>query len=498
VPLYPNFLGPSYTAQSPIADGERTMNWYPEPAEVAGQSGPMALYPTPGVTSLATASDSPGRAMAAIKDRTFAVIGRTLFEISSTYVLTNRNASVPMVDDGKPATISWNGDGGNELFITSGNYGYLFNLGTNTFSEVRDPASDGGSSVGAHLNGYFIALDSETSTIYISDLLDGATWQATQKAQRSIESDPWVSMAVLNRQLWLLGSRTSEVWFDAGEVPFPFVPHPSGLVQYGCAAVFSPVVTGTTLLWLTTTSDGTGQVVETTDFDPQVVSSFPVAKSISGYGTISDAVGDSYMQLGHRFYVLTFPTEQSTWVYDATRDMQLTTQQRWTERGTWISKDNQFQAWRPLFSTYQNNEILVLDRTNDKLYRLDHTVGTDVEDRVIRRLRRPPALFQDNAVLRVGTFELFLEPGLGTETGDGVNPQVSMRISGDGGKTFGNEHLAGAGAIGKFGARTRWLRCGSGRRWMPEIVCTDPIPWRLLGASVSVQDDTTRASAESG
>ena len=490
---YPNFLGPSYVAQSPIADGERTMNWYAEPAQVPGESGPMALYPTPGVTSLVTADDAPGRAMIAVKDRTFCVMGRTLYEISSTYVLTSRNPSTPMVNDGKPATISWNGDGGGELFITSGNYGYIFTLSSNAFAQVRDPAVDGGTTMGAQLDGYFIALDTSTSTIYLSDLLDGTTWDATQYQQRLIESDPWVSIAVLNRQLWLLGSLTSEVWFDSGKTPFPFEPHPSGLVLYGCAAPYSTVVTGETLVWLAATKDGIGQVVQTTDFTPDVVSSLAVSTALAGYSTIGNAIGDSYSEIGHTFYVLTFPTEQKTWAFDITPNMPLPSPQRWAERGTWISEENVYEAWHPCYSTYQNSELLILDHTSGVLYRLSHSVGTDVDGRVIRRVRRPPSLFAQNEVLRVSAFQLFLEPGLGLVSGQGSDPQVSLRISGDGGKTFGNELWSGAGKIGKFGARTRWLRCGSGRRWMPEVVVSDPIPWRLLGASVFIQEDSTRA-----
>ena len=474
------------------------MNWYAEPAQVPGESGPMALYPTPGVTSLVTADDAPGRAMIAVKDRTFCVMGRTLYEISSTYVLTSRNPSTPMVDDGKPATISWNGDGGGELFITSGNYGYLFTLSSNAFAQVRDPAVDGGTTMGAQLDGYFIALDTSTSTIYLSDLLDGTTWDATQFQQRSIESDPWVSMAVLNRQLWLLGSLTSEVWYDSGATPFPFEPHPSGLVLYGCAAPYSTIVTGESLVWLAATRDGIGQVVQTSDFTPDVVSSFAVSTALAGYGTISDAIGDSYSEIGHTFYVLSFPTDQKTWAFDVTPNMALSSPQRWAQRGTWISADNDYEAWHPCYSTYQNAELLILDRTSGILYRLSHAVGTGVDGRPIRRVRRAPSLFQENEVLRVSVFELFLEPGLGTATGQGSDPQVALRVSGDGGKTFGNERLAGAGPIGAFGVRTRWLRCGSGRRWMPEVVVTDPIPWRLLGAGVYVQEDTTRLNRGGG
>jgi hypothetical protein len=501
VAVYPNFLGPSSVAQSPVADGERTMNWYAEPSSVPGELGPMSLYPTPGVTSLVTSGDAPGRAMIAVKDRTFCVIGRTFYELSSTipsipgpvsttYILTSRNPSLPMVNDGNPATLSWNGDGGGEVFITSGNYGYLFTLSSNAFAKVRDPASEGGTTMGCQLDGYFVALDTATSTIYISDLLDGTTWDATQFQQRMIASDPWVSMAVLNRQLWLLGSLTSEVWFNNNAFPFPFIPHPSGLVEYGCSAPYSRVVTGDSLIWLAATHDGIGRVVQAKDFSPDVVSSFAVSVAISGYDTIKNAIGDSYTELGHTFYVLTFPEDNKTWAFDVTTNMNLTAPQRWAERGTWISENNVYEAWHPCYSTYQGCETLILDRESGVVYRLSSSVGTDVEDRVIRRVRRAPALFNENRVLRIGTFELFLEPGLGTVSGQGSDPQVSLRVSKDGGKTFGNEMLSGAGKIGEFSERTRWLRCGSGRKWMPEVVVTDPIPWRLLGASISVQEDT--------
>ena len=88
---YPDFCGPSFVAQSPFSDGEKTMNFYAESASVPGQSGPMALYPTPGVTKLVTADDAPGRALAVAAGRMVCVMGRTLYEMSDTYVLTSRN-----------------------------------------------------------------------------------------------------------------------------------------------------------------------------------------------------------------------------------------------------------------------------------------------------------------------------------------------------------------------------------------------------------------------
>jgi len=237
LPPFPNFVGGSYIAQSPLQDNEQTINFYVEPVEGPSGKAQFVLYPTPGVESVGSAGvASSGRASFAMDGRAFVVIGSGFYEDSLNGALTPLNPALPMDVDTYPATISTNGDGGVQLFITSGNNGYIYDLGSGVFSLVRT----GGTRIGAHLDGYFIALDADISTFYLSDLLDGTTWDSTQWAQRSIQPDPWISLAVFGRFLWLFGEQTSEVWEDTGAFPFPFEPHPSGLVDFGIAAPFSP------------------------------------------------------------------------------------------------------------------------------------------------------------------------------------------------------------------------------------------------------------------
>ena len=49
------------------------------------------------------------------------------------------------------------------------------------------------------------------------------------------------------------------------------------------------------------------------------------------YPMLSDAFGYCYSDGGHTFYVLTFPSGNATWVYDATTAM-------WHERSTWTGE----------------------------------------------------------------------------------------------------------------------------------------------------------------
>ena len=69
---------------------------------------------------------------------------------------------------------------------------------------------------------------------------DGTVWDHTQIVQRSAAPDPWIAMTVINNEIWLMGSQTTEVWFFSRRLPVsPFEPVPGQLIEQGCAAAFS-------------------------------------------------------------------------------------------------------------------------------------------------------------------------------------------------------------------------------------------------------------------
>ncbi len=98
----------------------------------------------------------------------------------------------------------------------------------------------------------------------------------------------------------------------------------------------------------------------------------------------------------------------------------------------------------------------------------------------IRRQRRfllPSS--PDNKRITIPVLELLLRPGIGTA--DVPNPQVMLRISKDGGKTWGPERWRSAGAVGRYADRVRWLRAtGNYRNAVCEITVTDPVDWQFL------------------
>lgn len=411
---YASFIGPSSTAQSALVDQERTMNLYVEVSESKGAASKLALYQIPGVTEIDTTGrllGGVGRAHIYIGGREFAVKGPVFVEIDSAGVQTSRGT---VSTDGNPATISSNGDGGGQLLITSAGNAFCYDLTANTLTQIA--FLDGKATMGISSDGFGLVLDASTSTVWISDVLDFTTWDPTQFIQRSQAPDPLVAIGVSNKYLYFIGSQTGEVWFNAGTSPIPFQPHPSGLFNFGCSAPWSLRIVGSAICWLGSSVNGAGQVLRATGFQPDDISTYATEYAFSKFSTVADAIGDSYDELGHTFYILSFPTGKSTWAWDEQT-------QSWAERGDWISSERRYDVWRPCFHAFAFNQHRMLSLSSAEIYVMSPNVYTDSTGNGIRWLRRAPSIVQENRRVFYGTFELFMGVGHGltaTPTGNGL------------------------------------------------------------------------------
>ena len=472
---YPGFIGASDRSQSPIADCEETMNWLLERLPQNAKSQ-WALYPTPGQQAWASVSQVGTRGLFQENGRCFSVVGTIPYELFS-----NKTTSVlgTVAQDSNPATIVTNGATGGQAFFTTGTNGYLLNLTTGAFSQVLT----GDATMGAMLDGFFIAFNKATSEFRLSDLNDGTTWDPTQFASRTSAPDNWQAMVVNAPDIWLIGEKTGDVWYDAGTFPFPFAPRPGATFKYGTPATFSVVPIGQSVMWLSRTAEGAGIVVQAAGYNPQRVSSSALETAIKTYErdfTISDAEAFGYLDSGHTYYVLTFPTAKATWVYDLSTGA-------WHQRGTWLPNSNMYDFWHPRVHCYAFGKHLVGDRNSGQISELDVTFGTEADGSAIRRRRVAPSLFHENQLLPEGTLQVFLEAGLGTSTGQGFNPMGMLRSSDDGGKTWGRERQGSLGKIGEYTRRVRFTRLGQSRDRVYEFSVSDPIPARVIDAYIGYE-----------
>lgn len=111
---------------------------------------------------------------------------------------------------------------------------------------------------------------------------------------------------------------------------------------------------------------------------------------------------------------------------------------------------------------------------------------------IIRRLRRF-MLPWDNANRQkfISRLEIILQAGIGLVSGQGSDPIVMLRVSKDGGKTWGNEIQMQAGAMGEYQRRVYVNILGRGRNWVFEVSVSDPVDWQFIQCAVDVEEGTS-------
>lgn len=109
----------------------------------------------------------------------------------------------------------------------------------------------------------------------------------------------------------------------------------------------------------------------------------------------------------------------------------------------------------------------------------------------IRRMRRSPHLTEEQFLLFVSRFQLELQTGVGLSSGQGSDPMLMLRVSRNGGKTWGNEVWVSAGKIGQYTRRAIWRRVGRGRDLVFEVSMSDPVLWAIVEATVDVTKGTS-------
>jgi len=475
---YPFFIGPAYTSQSVNLDGEDCVNLYVEQSESPGAKAQFALYPTPGFELIGSFPTAPIKQLYEVNGRNFVVSGNTFYEVLSLSPFTFIARGV-MATDTNPATMCSNGEAGNQVFITSGGQGYCFDLGTNAFANVISGVIQGG-----FLDGYFLALNKTTSQLFVSDLEDGMTWDPLQFTQRNTAADNWIGFTVTHREVWLHGSRTSEVWYDAGSFPFPLQPIPGAFIEQGTVSSFSTCTVDSTDIWLGQSKDGKTVVWRNSGYTPQRISTHAVEYAFSKYADVSDAIAWTYQDQGHYFYVLTFPTANATWVFDTGTSL-------WHRRGFWDGTTTDFQAQRNAFHAMMSGKHVTGDRVLGTLYEQTINSSQDADGRLLRRLRRATHLSNEQQRMYYFQAQLDMEVGLGTAYNSGSDPQIMLRTSDDGGHVYSTERWASGGKMGQFKQRVLWRRLGRSRDRVFEVSFTEPIPWRLINFYLQIEPGTS-------
>ena len=378
------------------------------------------------------------------------------------------------------------------------------------------PSTDGafsGATTVDVIDNYFVYSRPSSQQFGASDALSPISQQLSF-ASKDGAPDQLVALIVDHREVYLMGESSSEVWVDAGLFPFPFQRIPGTSTQHGIAAQNSVSRVGNSFAYVSRNLRGQGQIMQMNGYIPQRISTHAVENTLVNQ-YINDAIAWTYQLEGHEVYVVSFPTINITWAFDATTGLWY----KWL----YCTTANQYQRHRGNCSCVFQGMVLVGDYANGKIYELDSTNYTD-DGNNIRRLRRAPHLVSDLQRQYFEELQIQFQPGVGT-TGLSKNqniflqspyyitptgvliipanqsvvlgnqsaisqstettlPQAMLRWSDDGGSTWSNEHWVTIGQTGKYQNRAIWRRLGQARDRVFEVVVSDPVKAVIVSANL--------------
>ena len=464
-------LGSSYVARSVNAADSRMVNLFPEIVADGGKQ-PAFLQRAPGLRQLVQLPTGPVRGLWTFGDYAYAVSGTRFYQIDSNWVYTDKGGvagtgPVNMVDNGT------------QLFIAAGANGYIYNANTDVFAQITDPDFAGAVGVG-FLDGYFVFNEPNSQKFWVTSLYDGTSVDPLDFASAEGSPDDLVTLIVDHREVWLFGQTSVEVWYNAGLPDFPLARIQGAFNEIGCQAPYSVAKLDNALFWLGKDARGNGIVYRSKGYSGERVSTHAVEWQIQQYTTLADAVAYTYQQDGHAFYVLNFPTANTTWVYDVSTGV-------WHERAGW--ENDQFTRQRGQCQMNFADEIVIGDYVAGTLYAYDLNVYSEAGavQKWLRSWRALPTGQNDLKRTTQHSLQLDCESGVGLVTGQGSDPQVMLRWSDDGGHTWSNEHWKSMGKIGEYYNRVIWRRLGMTlklRDRVYEISGTDPVKIAIMGAEL--------------
>jgi len=404
-------LGSAYVARSINAADNRMVNLFPEIVPEGGKEAAF-LNRAPGLTLLATVGTGPIRGLWTFNGVGYVVSGLSLYSINSSYTAT----FLGTVSGTGPVSMA---DNGTQLFIACNGPSYIYNSLTNVFVQITDPDFPGALTVG-YLDGYFVFIQPNTQKLWVTALLEGTSVDPLDFASAEGSPDNLVSMIVDHREVWLYGTNSVEVWYDAGTSPFPLVPVQGAFNEVGCIAAFSVAKLDNGIFWLGADARGKGIVYRANGYTAARVSTHAVEWQIQQYGNLSDAIAYTYQQDGHSFYVLIFPSANTTWVYDVATSL-------WHERAAFIN--GSFTRHRSNCQMAFSNEIVVGDHELGNIYAFDLDVFSDAgaAQRWLRSWRALPT--GQNDLKRSAHHSLQLDAETGAVDDSFATPVVIVDVS---------------------------------------------------------------------
>lgn len=327
----------------------------------------------------------------------------------------------------------------------------------------------GSASSVCYLDGYFIFTStSDLSMFYICGLMDPTNFDALDFAHADASPNVIVRGVAYRGDVWFMGQSAVEIWYDSGDLDFPFRRRPGGVIPRTCGGAPSCGTGDGSVFWVGVD----GIVYRSAGYAAQRISTHGVEAQLRELGGVAP-IGVIYTQNGHIFYAMTAGT--TTWVYDCATQL-------WHTRSSSIDGST---PWRIISASNVNDIPLLGDSRSGNLFyaNLDHSIENG--DPVVHIATLPP-LYASTRRAFCSRLEVEMEVGSPPEGLPVTTPNVTLQWSDDGGYSFsGGPRQMPFGPKAAYRTRVFTTRLGSFRQRTFRLTTTRHTTYYAVDADIT-------------
>ncbi len=454
-------VGPTYTSRSLPVSAQMTKNFY---IEVDQNSENIVSFQSfPGLTSFATTGAGQDRGMGVFNNVLYKVTGGTLYSISSAGTAT----SIGSIEGAGRCQLQ---EASSTIVITTG-VGKPYTYDGTTLTQGTDSDLPNASSVTYIKNR--VVYDGNDADVVFADLGSPLSVNSANVTAADSKPDDTLAVYAWKDQLFAFGERSIAPYYNSGAGNPPYSVIQNSVQEIGIKAIHSVSANNNAMYFL-----GNDLVpYRLLGLQPQPIGNPSIGQAIAGYTSPQDAIGICFTFHNQNFYYLTFPGNES-WLF--------------SEGAGWTNLSYGVDGDPHLISSYARvyNKHLVADRRNGNVYELDFDAFTDNGDVIQRRRDTLKVSGKQLGVpgkeIFMHRLELVMEVGVGAVTGQGVDPQIMMQFSDDGGRTWSSEQWRSFGELGDFTITVEWFDLGSFQERQFRFTVSDPVKVAIISANADI------------
>lgn len=275
------------------------------------------------------------------------------------------------------------------------------------------------------IDDYIVAIHSGTQEIHISSLREPENWDA-YFFQANSYNDKAIALKKVRDELYIIGEKSTEVWYTTGNASIPFQRRPNLSFNRGSVAPHSLIFENNSLFMM----DDSRHIVNIVERTPQIIS-LQIDEDLKKLSNPYDCVASSFAIGAHPFLMFSFEKDEKCFLYDYINK----TWSEWKGYNSELGVNTIFSGRKIIYVSKWDLNI-VEGQEEGAIYELDKDIFTDDDSLYKMSVKTAAIDYGISVIKRCNSIRLGLKKNTNRASGINEDEFLLIRWRDDGSYTW--------------------------------------------------------------